>query len=105
MAQTAHIRSIKLGNNNANSGNITASFNNTTVYNSDEEAKIMLWLSPLEPKDRHHGVRNDRFEGVGDWVLETSEFREWRDNVSEGAVDKAILFCSGHPGVGKTYLR
>ena len=63
----------------------------------------MRWLSPLEPNDRHHGVRTDRFEGVGDWVLETSEFRQWRD--SEGGADKGVLFCSGHPGVGKTYLR
>ena len=103
MAQNTHIQSIKFGDNNANSGNITDSFNNTTVYNSDEEAQIMRWLSPLEPKDRHHSVRTDRFEGAGDWVLETSEWREWRD--SEGGADTAVLFCSGHPGVGKTYLR
>jgi hypothetical protein len=38
----------------------------------------MRWLSPLEPNNRHQGVRTDRFDGVGDWLLETSEFREWR---------------------------
>ena len=63
----------------------------------------MRWLSPLEPENRHHGVRSDRFAGVGDWLLETSKFREWRDTASR--VDKAVLFCSGNPGVGKTYLR
>ena len=102
MAQTKYLRSIKFGDNNANSGNITDSFN-TTIYNSDEDAQIMRWLSPLEPDNRHHGVRTNRFEGVGDWLLETSEFREWRGR--SGGADKAVLFCSGNPGVGKTYLR
>jgi len=87
---------------NVNSGNITSSFNKN-FYMSDEDALIMRWLSPLEPNNRHQGVRTERLGGVGDWFLETSEFREWRDG--EGAADKAVLFCSGNPGVGKTYLR
>jgi len=94
--------SINMGDGNIRSGNITGCFNNN-FYTSDEDAKVMRWLSPLEPNNRHQGVRTDRFQGVGDWFLETSEFREWRD--SEGGADKAVLFCSGNPGVGKTYLR
>ena len=93
--------SINTGDGNVSSGNITASFN-TNLYMSDEDARIMRWLSPLEPNNRHQGVRNDRFDGVGDWLLETSEFREWRDSMGG---DNAVLFCSGNPGVGKTYLR
>ena len=100
MAQTSH--SVSIGDGNAHCGNITGSFN-TTFYQPDEEAQIMRWLSPLEPNNRHQGVRADRFDGVGDWVLETGEFREWRG--SEGGADKAVLFCSGNPGVGKTYLK
>ena len=95
--------SVNMGDGNIDSGNITGSFINNNFYNSDEDARIMRWLSPLEPNDRHQSVRNDRFDGVGDWFLETSEFREWRS--SEGGADKAVLFCSGNPGVGKTYLR
>jgi len=102
MAQTANTHRVTLGDGNINSGNIKDCFN-TTVYNSDEDAKIMHWLSPLEAEDRHHTVRADRFEGVGNWFLETSEFREWSGG--EGGVDNAILFCFGDPGVGKTYLR
>ena len=94
--------SVSLGDANADSGNIINSFNNTFNM-SDEDGHIMRWLSPLEPNKRHQGVRTDRFAGVGDWLLETSEFREWRG--SEDGADKAILFCSGNPGVGKTYLR
>jgi len=63
----------------------------------------MRWLSPLEPENRHHTVRADRCEGVGNWLLETSEFKEWRGG--EGGADKAGLFCFGDPGVGKTHLR
>ena len=102
MAQTSHMQSISIGDGNANCGNITGSFNNI-IYKSDEDAQILRWLSPLEPNNRHQGVRTDRLDGVGDWFLETSEFREWRGG--EGGADKAVLFCSGNPGVGKTYLR
>ena len=93
--------SVSLGDGNTESGNIINSFNTFNI--SDEDRQIMRWLSPLEPNKRHQGVRSERFDGVGDWLLETREFREWRSN--EGGVDKAVLFCSGNPGVGKTYLR
>jgi len=102
MAQTTSTHRVTVGDGNTNSGNIKDSFN-TTVYNSGEDAKIMRWLSPLEPENRHHAVCADRLEGVGNWLLETSEFREWRGG--EGGADEAVLFCSGDPGVGKTYLR
>ena len=101
MAQTTHTRSINFGDNNSNCGNIIGSYNN--VYKSDEDEQIRRWLSPLAPDKRHHGVRTERFEGVGDWLLEASAFREWTE--SAGGAEKAVLFCSGNPGVGKTYLR
>ena len=63
----------------------------------------MRWLSPLELCNRHDSVRSDRFEGVGDWFLKASEFRQWKEG--GGGADMAVLFCSGNPGVGKTYLR
>ena len=63
----------------------------------------MRWLSPLEPHNRHQSVRTERFGGVGGWLLEVQEFREWRGG--EGETGVAVLFCSGNPGVGKTHLR
>ena len=93
--------SVNTDDGNVHFGNITGSFSN--FYNSDEDARIMHWLSPLEPNNRHQGVCSDRFNDVGDWLLETSEFRKWRG--SEGGAGRAVLFCSGSPGVGKTYLR
>ena len=90
------------GHGNVNCGNVDNSHDNTYNYNSDEDAKIMSWLSPLEPDNRHHGVRTNRFKGIGDWLLETSEFRDWRG--CGGGADEAVLFCFGDPGAGKTYL-
>jgi len=102
MAQTIHTQSTTFGDNSSNCNNITGSYN-TTIYTSDEDAKIMHWISPLEPNNRHHSLRTDRFAGVGDWLLETSEFREWSG--TEDGDHHAFLFCSGGPGVGKTHLR
>jgi len=93
--------SLSFGDGSTRCGNFDYSFNN--FYISDEDAPIMRWLSPLEPSNRHQGVRTERFDGIGNWLLETSEFREWR--CGEGGANKAVLFCSGNPGVGKTYLR
>ena len=83
------------------------SFNYSHVVNvntaiSDDENQIREWLSPLKPHQRHQGVRADRLDGVGDWFLETSEFRKW-SNGNHGSLG-GVLFCSGGPGVGKTYL-
>ena len=91
-------------------GNLN-SFNNNSFNNignfitgiDDEGHQILLWLSPLEPQQRHQGVRADRLGGVGIWVLETSEFMKWRD-AEDGCVEQ-VLFCHGNPGVGKTYVR
>jgi len=100
MAQNSHMLSVSFGDGNMHSGNISNSFNTGM---SDEAAQIARWLSPLEPGNRHRAVSTDRFDGIGDWFLETREFREWRR--SEDSAGKAVLFCSGNPGVGKTYLR
>ena len=102
MAQTIHRQSVNI-HCNSNSGNVIGSYN-TTIYRADEDAEVMRWLSPLEPNTRHQSVRTDRFYGVGNWLLETSEFQEWWKG-GDGGADKTVLICSGHPGVGKTYLR
>ena len=101
MAHFARTQSIKFGDHNENCGNTIGSYN-TTVYKSDQDAQILRWLSPIEPNTRHQGVRDDRFDGVGDWILEASEFREW-EGVRVKPIDQ--MFCSGGPGVEKAYLR
>ena len=103
MESTTYTPSVNSGN--VNSGNVTNSHNNIVNLSqviADENPEIMRWLSPLDPRRRHQDVRTERFDTVGSWFLETSEFQEWR---SEDRTDKAVLFCYGNPGVGKTFLR
>jgi len=90
---------------NLNSFNALNSYNNIVNVNAGQDAErrqILQWLSPLEPQQRHEGVQNDRLDSVGNWVLETNEFRKWRD-AEDGWVE--LVFCCGNPGVGKTYIR
>ena len=93
---------------NINSFNVLTNYNQHSVFNfvseiDKEGRRILQWLSPLEPQLRHQGVQTERLDGVGNWVLETSEFRKWRD--TEDGYAEPVLFCYGDPGVGKTYLR
>ena len=108
-------------NNNTNSLNTTVNntinntINNTTSINHasnvnnysfiDERDKILTWLSPLEPRTRHHDIRAHRVEHVGDWLLLTEEYRNWFGGVHGGEPGGSALFCYGDPGVGKTHIR
>ena len=100
MAQKSSQNISITDNNNSFNCNI---FINVKIGELDEDNQIRKWLSPLKPKERHIEVRANRLDGVGNWLLETSEFRKWR-NGDDGSLGR-VLFCSGDPGVGKTYLR
>ena len=94
-------------NNSRDSGNITNSYNNEfnrcNISISDEKRQVLEWLSPLASRERHQAVRDARVEEVGDWLLRDKSFSTWR--TSEDGTAKPILFCYGHPGAGKTYIR
>ena len=88
--------------------NNIGSFNTMVVNNviaADERSNILAWLSPLEPKLRHKDIQDRRVENIGEWVLETEEFKSWYASSEEGGSDNAVLFCYGDPGVGKTFIR
>ena len=90
-----------------NVGNVTDSYNKARNIREisvlDDKFQILEWLSPLAPRERHQAVRERRVDGVGNWLLQTNEFKEWL--ISEDRVVHPVLFCYGDPGVGKTYLR
>jgi len=90
---------------NINSNN-TDSFNVWNHYTvADDKSQILTWLSPLEPRLRHKDIQESRVKGVGRWVLQTEEFKSWRAGSGRDESDKAVLFCYGDPGVGKTFIR
>jgi len=92
---------------NRNVGNVTDSYknvwNNCDLSLPDEKRQILEWLSPMAPRGRHQAVREDRMEGVGNWLLLTKEFENWQ--TSEDQAVNPVLFYYGDPGVGKTYIR
>jgi len=92
---------------NNNCFNNTNSNNNVWNYYTvvDDRAPLLTWLSPLEPRLRHRDIQDRRAENVGEWLLQIKEFRSWHDWSGEGEGDKAVLFCYGGPGVGKTFMR
>ena len=92
------------GDSNTNVGNVSNSYNNIINVGIDEEClRIHEWLSPLEPNKRHQDVRNRRLDGIGEWVLQRSEFESWRGSRNGSA--NPTLLCYGGQGVGKTYIR
>ena len=92
--------------NSTNLSNNTNSFNvqNNFVV-ADDRSPLLTWLSPLEPRLRHRDIQERRVDNVGEWLLQTEEFRSWHAGSGEGESDKAVLFCYGGPGVGKTFIR
>jgi len=87
---------------NVNSLNASYTVNFTV---SDDRSNILAWLSPLDPKSRHQDIRNRRIENIGEWLLQTEEFRSWGTGSRGDKSDNPVLFCYGDPGVGKTYIR
>jgi len=92
---------------NSNIGNVTDSYknvwNNCEISVLDERRQILEWLSPMAPRERHRAVSEGWLDGVGEWLLGTSEFERWYRGEDQAA--HPVLFCYGDPGVGKTYLR
>jgi len=91
--------------NNTNSSNNIPVYNVQNNYVVDGRSELLTWLSPLEPRLRHQDIQERRVENVGEWLLQTEEFRSWHDWSGESEGDKAVLFCYGGPGVGKTFIR
>ena len=90
--------------NNTNSVNTAINVSNNYTI-ADSRSQILTWLSLLDPKLRHQNVQQRRVGNVGEWLLQTQEFKSWCAGSGEGEFDNAVLFCYGGPGVGKTYIR
>ena len=95
--------------NNTNSFNVQNVQNLQNVQNNyvvaDDRSSLLTWLSPLEPRLRHRDIQERRVDNVGEWLFQIEEFKNWHARSGEGEGDKAVLFCYGGPGVGKTFIR
>ena len=76
---------------------------NSTV--PDDRSSLSDLLSPLKHGLQHEHIQEGRVNGVGEWFIQTEEFRRWSGFEGEGGSDETVLFCYGDPGVGKTYIR
>lgn len=65
---------------------------------SEDDLKILNWLTPIDYGPIHSDILNRRQLGTGQWLLDSTEYQAWL-NTSE-----QTLFCSGIPGAGKTVL-
>ena len=89
--------------NSFNVSNVNVSNHYTAA--AEDRSEILTWLSPLEPRIRHQDLRTRRADKVGEWLLQTDEFKRWCDSSRQVGLEHATLFCCGGPAVGKTYLR
>ena len=91
-----------------NCQNTTDSYNTTNISNytvTNDRPQLLAWLSPLDPGLRHSDIQERRVSHVGEWLMGTEEFQRWCGLYGESESDKVVLFCYGHPGVGKTFIR
>jgi len=72
---------------------------------STNRSLIVGWLSLSDPRLRHQDIQDHRVENVGEWFLETEEFRRWQGVSARSESDNAVLFCYGDLGVGRTFIR
>ena len=96
---------VRVGESSKSFNNNKDCFNVNYFNSTDERAEILEWLSPLEPRTRHDGIRAQRVKDVGDWLLRTEKYRGWFDGIRGGEPGCSALFCYGAPGVGKTHIR
>ena len=91
------------------SNNIYDSFNTSIINNvwdtaTDDRLQLLTWLSPLQPRLRHRDFQERRVGNIGEWLIQTEEFKRWYD-LDGGDEGDAVLFGHGDSGVGKTFIR
>ena len=73
----------------------------------DEESQarkrddVLNWLSPLNHAQKHYHISKPHIHGTGEWLLQTHEFKSWRD---EPQAMSNVLCCYGIQGAGKSVL-
>jgi hypothetical protein len=68
------------------------------ILDDQEEQRIRNWLSPLNFVAQQKAVYESHCPGTGARFLKSKQFDAWKRS------SKSILWCTGPPGAGKTYL-
>ncbi|KAL6352007.1 hypothetical protein LRP88_14819 [Fusarium phalaenopsidis] len=68
---------------------------------SEENKRVLAWLSDLRFEDTHRAVLTKRHPNTGQWFLDKDEFTQWRDGQPDTT---PALWCPGMPGAGKTVI-
>ncbi|KAF8246554.1 hypothetical protein K440DRAFT_602223, partial [Wilcoxina mikolae CBS 423.85] len=66
----------------------------------EKRSKVIKWLCTAMHESRHIDIQAERKYGTGKWLLETDEFKQWK----EGKAKSRLLWGRGIPGAGKTFL-
>ncbi|KAK4553330.1 hypothetical protein LTR86_009630 [Recurvomyces mirabilis] len=64
----------------------------------DNFQKLVNWLSPPDPSLNHNAARNKHEQDTGRWLLECSEYKQWKTSQAK------LLWLYGKAGCGKTVL-
>ncbi|KAI0265416.1 hypothetical protein BC834DRAFT_1033181, partial [Gloeopeniophorella convolvens] len=59
--------------------------------------RLREWLLPPDSSMNHNDTRRRHYEGTSTWLVKSSAFLEWKEQGS-------LLWISGKPGAGKTFL-
>lgn len=68
------------------------------IMDAEGRNKILQWLNPTDYGPEHSDFASRQQPGTGGWLLESTEFKTWKENGGQ------TLFCPGIPGAGKTIL-
>ena len=97
-------QSFSYNTNSFNTSHTAISVSNNFRVTNDR-SNILAWISPVDSKLRHQDIQDRRIESIGEWLLQTEEYRSWHAASGGDGSDNTVLFCYGDPGVGKTYIR
>ena len=53
---------------------------------SDEEQRMLDWLTPVTPEQIHSDICERRLDGTGGWLLEHANYINWRDKLDSDSI-------------------
>lgn len=64
--------------------------------------EVRDWIAATEAETEHKNICRDRirYEGSGEWILDTIKIKEWLDTESDES-SGSVLWINGRPGAGK----